>query len=370
VVALAILIPLAIPVLSMELGQDDAGGQPKDTYARQAFDLTTEGFGVGENGPLLVAGTLGGGAGERQADEAAVDRLHDEAARDPGVVAVTPPVYNQQRSAVYFSVIPTTRPQADETEDLVHRLRDDLISAAEKGNSLDASVGGVTAAQIDLAARIADRLPLVIAAVIALSFLLLMTAFRSLLIPLKAGLMNLLAVGAAYGVLVAVFQWGWGAELIGLEGATPITSFIPLMMFAILFGLSMDYEVFLMSQIRERHEMGEDTHDSVAHGLALSGRVITAAALIMVCVFSAFMLVGDPTIKQFGLGMAVAVAIDATIVRCLLVPSLMVLMRNGNWYFPKWLDRVLPRMNVEGEAALRDSGALNDEAALAGAKVP
>ena len=228
-----------------------------------------------------------------------------------------------------ITLIPTTSPSDEKTADLVTTLRDKTIPPAEKGG-LTADVGGQTAGYVDLADRISSKLPLVILIIIGLSFVLLMIAFRSILLPLKAAFVNLLSVAAAYGVLTAVFQEGWGAELIGLDGPVPIQSFVPLFMFAILFGLSMDYEVFLLSQVKEHYEEDGNTHDAVVDGLANTGRVITSAALIMVFVFSSFVLNGDPQVKQFGLGMAVAIAVDSTIVRCLLVPALMVLIGTGD----------------------------------------
>jgi RND superfamily putative drug exporter len=254
-------------------------------------------------------------------------------------------------------VIPTTAPSGAATEDLVRKLRDSVIPGAVQGTTLNAYVGGQTAAYIDLADRISEKLPLVIAVVLLLSFLLLTIAFHSVVVPLTAGLMNLLSVGAAYGVLTFVFQEGHGAGLIGLPGASPIVSFVPLLMFAILFGLSMDYQVFLLSRMQEHYRKTGDNHEAVVDGLAVSARVITSAALIMVAVYTSFILNGDPTVKQFGLGLAAAVAIDATIVRCLLVPATMVLLGDRNWWMPKWLDRIVPRVGIEGDEFLRERDA-------------
>jgi RND superfamily putative drug exporter len=245
-------------------------------------------------------------------------------------------------------VIPKSGPADDATTDLVHELRDTTIPAALKGTQVEAYVGGVTAAYDDLATEISDSLPTVIVTVILLSFLLLLLAFRSIAVPIQAAAMNLLGVGASYGVIVAVFQWGWLSGLVGLDGAVPIASFVPLMMFAILFGLSMDYEVFLISHIQEEWVKAGDNTKAVVRGLSASARVITSAALIMVFVFGSFVFNGDPTVKQFGLGLAVAIAIDATVIRCLLVPAIMVIMRRANWWIPRWLDRVLPHLSVEG----------------------
>src|SRR6202012_6111950 len=242
---------------------------------------------------------------------------------------------------------------------LVNNLRDNVIPKAEKGTNMQADVGGTTAAYDDLASKISSKLPLQIIVVIALSFLLLMLAFRTVVIPIQAAVMNILSIGASYGVLTAVFQYGWLSHVIGLDGPVPIVSYVPLFMFAILFGLSMDYEVFLVSQIEEHVNLGEDNKSSVVSGLVTSARVITAAAAIMVFVFGSFVLNGDPTVKQFGVGLAVAVLLDATVVRCLLVPALMVLMGKINWYMPRWLDRIVTRVSIEGAEYFRE----RDEAA-------
>ena len=241
-------------------------------------------------------------------------------------------------------VYPKSAPQEKETTQLVHTLRDEVIPAT----GITAKVGGFTAASVDFADYIGGRLPYLIGAVLILSFLLLMAVFRSLLVPLKAVIMNLLSIGAAYGLIVAVFQWGWGKDLIGVDKAGPVESWAPMMLFAIVFGLSMDYEVFLLSRIKEEYDRTGDNASAVADGLAATARVITAAALIMVCVFSAFVLGDDRQLKLFGLGMAFAVFIDATIVRMVLVPATMELLGSRNWWIPKWLDRILPKIDVEG----------------------
>ena len=248
-----------------------------------------------------------------------------------------------------FTAVPKTAPSDQRTSDLVESLRDDVIPGATKGEDVTAYVGGQTAGYIDLADRIASKLPLMIAIVVGLSCIVLLLAFRSLLLPLKAALANLLSVAAAYGIVTFVFQEGHGASLIGLEGATPIVSYVPLLMFAILFGLSMDYEVFLLTQIQEHYKESRDPTKAVVDGLASTGRVITSAALIMVCVFSSFVLTDDAVIKQFGVGLAVAIAIDATVVRCLFVPAIMTLLGRAAWQLPAALDRALPRISIEGE---------------------
>jgi putative drug exporter of the RND superfamily len=409
--AVAVLLALALPTLDIRLGQQDNGQFPESTTQRQSYDALTEGFGVGLNGPFLVAVEFDPKAHndqkklnelnqqqeqEQQEQEEQVQQLvlegvpQDQAeaevapsakkqqqfdqqqqflesdASDPdlihlenqisktqGVKSVSQAKVDKSGTAAVFNVIARTAPSAEATSELVNTLRDEVIPAATEGKGMTAYVGGTTAANIDLADRISDKLPSVIAIVVALSFLLLMLAFRSILVPITAALMNLLSVAAAYGVLTAVFEKGWGAEAIGLDHAIPIVSFVPLLMFAILFGLSMDYQVFLVSRIGERYrELDHDNHEAVVEGLATSARVITSAALIMVCVFASFILNGNPTVKQFGVGMAAAIAVDATIVRCLLVPSVMMLLGRANWWMPGWLDRVLPRVGLETEDTL------------------
>jgi len=339
VAGLVILGVLMIPVFSLHLGQADNGTAAKGTEQRVAFDLISEGFGPGANGPLLVAVP-----GPPQ--QAQLAKLDAALQRADGVASVSPPVPAQDGGAALITVTPTTAPGDLETEALVRRLRDGIAASG-----VDAQVGGQTAAGVDLAAEISDRLPLVIAVVLGLSFILLLLAFRSIVLPIKAAVMNLLSIGAAYGVVTLVFQEGFARSLIGLSEAVPIVSFVPLMMFAILFGLSMDYEVFLLSACHERWNQTHDPRRAVVDGIASTGRVITSAALIMVSVFAAFVGNEDPTVKQFGLGMAVAVAVDATVVRCLLVPAVMILLGRASWWLPAWLDRRLPHVSVEGEPA-------------------
>jgi RND superfamily putative drug exporter len=262
-------------------------------------------------------------------------------------VRVTPPQFNPGDNAAVIIVIPSTAPDSEGTAELVSDLRSKVLPPAVAGTGAEVYVGGVTAAFIDLGDRIEDRLPYFIGAVVALSFVLLMMVFRSVLVPLKAAIMNLLSIGAAYGVIVAVFQWGWLKGLFGLEATVPIVAFVPMMMFAILFGLSMDYEVFLLSRIREDYNETHDNLESVVNGLASTARVITSAALIMISVFLAFVPNPNPTVKMFGLGLAVAVFVDATIVRLVLVPATMELLGDANWWLPKWLDRILPKIEIE-----------------------
>jgi RND superfamily putative drug exporter len=283
------------------------------------------------------------------ASDPQLETLRNDIANTPGVKSVGPATLDKAADAAVFTAIATTAPSSESTEDLIVKLRDSVIPAAVKGTDLQADVGGQTAGYVDLAKRISAKLPWMILIVVSLSFLVLMLAFRSLVVPLKAAVMNLLSVGAAYGIVTWVFQEGHLVSVIGLAHAVPIVSFVPLLMFAILFGLSMDYEVFLLTQIQERYKEDDNPTESVVDGLASTGRVITSAALIMVCVFSSFVLNGDPTVKQFGIGLAAAVAIDATVVRCLLVPAVMVLIGRAAWWLPRWLQRVLPPISIEGE---------------------
>ena len=345
--ALAILIPLTIPLLSLTLGQQDTAALSTSTTARRAYDLISKNFGPGVNGPLLIVVTLGSAA-QNGTNDPRLAMLQKDVGSTAGVAGVSPMQLDKAGTTAYFNAIPKGGPAESQTTDLVNALRDSTIPSAEKGTDLRAFVGGITAGYDDLAARISAKLPLQIAVVIGLSFLLLILAFRTVVVPAQAAVTNLLSIGAAYGVLTAIFQFGWLSGVIGLPGKVPIVSYVPLFMFAILFGLSMDYEVFLVSQIEEHVHAGEDNKSSVVSGLVTSARVITAAALIMVFVFGSFVLNGDPTIKQFGIGLAVAVILDATVVRCLLVPAVMVLTGDRNWFMPRWLDKVTPRISIEG----------------------
>ena len=344
-IALAILVPLIVPAFSLRLGQSDTGQLPRSETARVAYDDLTAGFGVGANGPIVLAARL---ARPAQPGDPALARLQQAVAGADGVASVTPVALDGPGRIATFNAVPRTAPSDFATADLVDRLRATTIPDATRGTGIDAAVGGSTAAFVDLAERITDALPEVIAVIIGVSVLLLMVAFRSLLIPLKAAAMNLLSIGAAYGVVVVVFQYGWLSGLVGLEGEVPIVSYLPLLMFAGLFGLSMDYEVFLISHVRDHVAAGDAPRAAVVRGLAESARVITAAALIMVSVFASFVLDGDPTVKQFGVGLSVAVIVDATVVRCLLVPAVMALLDRAAWWLPGWLARALPRVSVEG----------------------
>jgi putative drug exporter of the RND superfamily len=345
IAALAVLVVLSLPIFQLELGQNDISALPKSTTARQAYDSLTQGFGPGVNGPLLVASEF---ESAKEAKEV-LPKLEEALGGAADVDGTSPPTLDQQGTVAVFTVIAKSAPWADETVSLVEDLRETTIPEALADSKGAAFVGGQTAGYIDLATQIADKLPLMIAIVVGLSFLVLLLAFRSLLVPLKAAAMNLLSVAAAYGVVTAVFQLGWGSSLIGLDHAIPIVSFVPLLMFAILFGLSMDYEVFLLTQMREHYRAHGDAKRAVVEGLANTGRVITSAAAIMVCVFTSFVLNGNPLVKEFGVGLAVAIAIDATLVRCLLVPAIMVLIGRRAWWLPGWLGRLVPHVSIEGE---------------------
>jgi RND superfamily putative drug exporter len=338
----AILLALAAPALGMRLGFPDAGNDPPDTMTRQAYDLNTEGFGPGTNGPLVIAADLPDPSAEAEID-AFAETLRGEA----GVAFVPPPQLNPEGDAAIVTVIPEGSPQDKETEDLVTHLRDDVVPDELGDTGITAEIGGVTAALEDQSEYMVGRMPLFIAGVVGLSFLLLLVAFHSPLISLKAAIMNLLSVGAAYGVMTLVAQGGAVGELIGIDHEVPIAPFMPVMMFAILFGLSMDYEVFLISRIREEYLKDGNTSRAIADGLAKTARVITAAAAIMVVVFLAFLAAPDVFLKLFGIGLASAIFFDATVVRLVLVPGVMQLLGKYNWWIPDWLERILPRLDVE-----------------------
>ena len=342
--ATVVMLLLAAPALSMRLGSSDAGNDPSDSTTFKAYDLLAKGFGPGFNGPLQLVAEIKDDAGK-----AAFTRVVDAVRNTDGVVAATKPVIVGDNIAL-AQVYPQHSPQDEATSDLVKHLRDDVVPPAEQGQ-VNALVGGSTAIGIDFSKVLGDKLPLFIGIVVLLSFLLLMAVFRSLVIPAMAAVMNLLSVVAAFGVVVAVFQQGWGAELIGVDRTGPIEAFLPVMVFAILFGLSMDYEVFLVSRIYEEWHKRGDNREAIKHGLAATGRTITAAAAIMVLVFGAFILGGERVIKLFGIGLAGAVFLDALIVRSILVPGLMLTVGKANWWLPSWLDRIVPRLNVEGQAS-------------------
>ncbi|MBS1887980.1 MAG: MMPL family transporter [Actinobacteria bacterium] len=341
-VSTAILLALAAPALGMRLGFPDAGNDKQGTMTREAYDLIAEGFGPGANGPLVIAAELPPSGGK-----AAIDGLAAEIRSDPGVDYVPPPRFSPSGGAAILTVIPTTSPQDEATSELVERLRDQVIPPALAGTGVTAYVGGVNAALEDQSEYITERIPIFIIGVVGLSFLLLLVAFHAPLVALKAGVMNLLSVSAAYGVMTLVAQGGAVGNLIGIDHEVPIAPFMPVMMFAILFGLSMDYEVFLVSRIREEYLKDGDTRRAVADGLAKTARVITAAAAIMVVVFLAFVASPEVFLKLFGIGLAAAIFLDATLVRMVLVPAVMQLLGKWNWWIPNWLERALPRIDVE-----------------------
>ncbi len=345
IAATAILLALAAPALGMRLGFPDAGNDKQGTMTREAYDLMSEGFGPGANGPLIVAAEV-----PDPGARGTVERMATQIRQDEGVAYVPAPRFNSAGTAAILTVIPTTSPQDAATSDLVERLRDNIIPAAVGDSGVVAKVGGVNAALEDQSEYITGRMPLFIIGVLGLSFLLLLVAFHSPLISLKAGVMNLLSVSAAYGVMTLVSQGGAVGELIGIDHEVPIAPFMPVMMFAILFGLSMDYEVFLVSRIREEYLKDGDTRRAVADGLAKTARVITAAAAIMVVVFLAFVASPEVFLKLFGIGLAAAIFLDATLVRMVLVPAVMQLLGARNWWIPDWLERILPRIEVEAAA--------------------
>jgi RND superfamily putative drug exporter len=336
VASVVLLLALSGPVLGLELGLTDQSSAPQSTTSRQAYDLMTDNFGAGSNGPLLVAANV------ESPDQ--VTELHGALAATDGVAAVGEPQVAEDGTSALINVVPEGSPTSSTTSDLVDEVRTEVIPAS----GVDAHVGGSTAQQLDLADLIAQRLPLIIGVVVALSMLLLLVAFRSVVAPLQAAVVNLLAVGAAYGVVTGVFQEGIGATGIGLDGAIPVVSYVPMMLFAILFGLAMDYQVFLLSRVREEIDAGKSARQAVIDGLAGTGKVIASAAAIMVAVFASFILNGDPTVKEFGVGLASAILIAGSMV-CVLLPAVMLLMGSRTWWLPRWLDRVIPRISLEGQ---------------------
>ncbi|MFE6332007.1 MMPL family transporter [Streptomyces sp. NPDC057798] len=341
-VASAALLALAAPALRMETGFPDAGNDATSTTHRRAYDLLTEGFGPGVNAPLLIVADLRNPG----ADAEDIPALSERIAADPGIATVGEPQTSTAGDTVVLPVQPTTAPADAETSATLDRIRD-LVPD-------NVAVSGMTAMTDDLTRQLADTLPVFVGAILLSSFLLLMLVFRSIAIPVKAAIVNLLSIGGAYGVVVAVFQWGWLGALFNLEGTFPIVSPLPTIFFAVLFGLSMDYEVFLLSRVREEYEATGDNTESVARGIAATGRVITSAALIMTVVFLSFVANPSPLVKMMGLGLATAIVLDATIVRMVLVPAVMAVMANATWWLPRWLDRLLPRVSVEKTDVPRD----------------
>jgi RND superfamily putative drug exporter len=339
-VALAILFTVATPVTSLQLGSSDAGTDPQHTTTRKAYDLLSKGFGPGINGSLKVAI-------DQTGDPQAASKLAKAFAETPGVAGVSAPVVNPDGDAAVLQVFPTTRPQATETSDLVGHLRDTVVPATLQGSSAKAYVGGQTAAYDDIAKHIGSRMPLFLALVMGIIFVILAMAFRSVVIALKAAVTTLISGMAALGAIVAIFQWGWLGSLVGLDRTGPIESYMPLILFAILFGLAMDYEVFLVSRIREAFTKGATARGAITEGISNIGRIIFAAGTIMVVVFWAFVLGDDRTVKEFGVGLGVAILMDAFVVRMVLVPAVMQMLGDKAWYMPRWLDRALPHLTIE-----------------------
>ncbi|MEU5028464.1 MMPL family transporter [Streptomyces milbemycinicus] len=349
-VALVVMAVLAIPTLSLRLGTNDQGNQPESQTTRKAYDLLAEGFGPGFNGPLLMVADVSGGAAEQRALDGLVRRVNAtegvvRAVRLAATAGPGEPGAAQDTAVV--QVVPTTSPQSEKTDRLIDTLRDDIVPAAERGTALEVDIGGATAIQKDFASVIGERLPPFIALIVGLGALLLLVAFRSVVVPLTAAVMNLIAAAASFGVLVAVFQWGWGMELLGLGKEGPIISFLPVIMLPLLFGLSMDYQVFLVSRMHEEWVHTKDNARAVRAGLADTSRVINCAALIMICVFSSFILSGDRGGVMAGLGLAGSVALDAFILRMVLVPALMQLIGRANWWLPRAIDKRLPHLAVD-----------------------
>jgi RND superfamily putative drug exporter len=343
-----LLVVLALPVLGLRLGFSDESNFPEDSTTRKAYELLVDGFGAGHNGPFFLAAKVDG-----PVDQAVLDGITAAVKADPGIAFASPAIpsnfldSSRPIDAYLWRITPTTSPQDAATTELVHRLRDEVLVDGEKALGSEVAVTGQVPGTVDFSGFLSDRMPYFFVAVLLVSFLLMMAVFRSLLVPLKAVIMNMLSIGAAYGITVAIVQWGWLSDLTGLTPG-PIETFAPMMFFAIVFGLSMDYEVFLLSRVKEEWHRTGDSHLSVANGLATTARVISAAAAIMVFVFGSFMLENDRIFKLFGVGLASAIFLDATIVRMLLVPATMELLGDRNWWLPRWLDRVLPNINVEG----------------------
>lgn len=345
VVALAaalLMVVLATPFASLRLGLSDAGNDPSGSSTRKAYDMLAEGFGPGSNGPLLLVAEK-----SSDSDAAALERLTTALRSEPGVAAVVPYFSGGGAGVAVVAVVPTTGPQDARTGDLIDRLREDVIPAAEQGTTLQVLVGGTTAIADDFSSVIMSKLPLFIGIIVTFGCLLLFVAFRSIVIPVTSAIMNLLAAAASFGVVVAFFQWGWGSELLGLGGPGPVEAFLPVLMLAVLFGLSMDYQVFLVSRMHEEWVNTRDNRRAVIVGQAATGRVITAAAAIMICVFAAFVFGGQRVVAQFGIGLATAVMLDAFVLRTFLVPALMHLFGKANWHLPRLIDRFLPRLAVE-----------------------
>ncbi|MCM2576734.1 MMPL family transporter [Streptomyces meridianus] len=348
VTAIALMAALALPTLSLNLGSSDQGNNPQTSTTRQAYDHLAEGFGPGTNGPLTLVADLDG-----QKEKADFQQLTETLNATDGVAQASPGEVSPDGGTGTITVIPESAPQDQETAQLVDHLREDVLPDATDGSSLDVLVGGPTASQQDFASVIIGKLPTFVGVVVALGCLLLLLAFRSIGIPLKAAAMNIMAVASSFGIVVAIFQWGWGSELLGLGQAGPIEPFLPVIMVAVLFGLSMDYQVFLVSRMYEEWQETRDNRRAVRVGLAETSRVINSAAVIMIAVFSAFVLSGDRIIAMFGIGLASAVALDAFVLRTLLVPALMHMLGGANWWLPRRLDRIMPKFSIEAPEELR-----------------
>jgi RND superfamily putative drug exporter len=344
----AVMAVLAVPLLGLQLGMADAGTKPPASTERQAYDLLGQGFGPGFNGPLTLVVDL-----TRSADKQATPTQLANAVRaDSDIVTVGRAALNPTGDTAVLTAVPASAPSSAATQSLIHRLRHGIVPPIETATGAVVRVSGSTAANIDASEKIGHALPMFMAMVIGLTMLLLLVVFRSIFVPIKAAIAILQSIGGAFGVIVAIFQWGWLKDLIGLKETLPIVSFLPVMMFAILFGLSMDYEVFILSRIREDYSRTGEARPAVLSGLTASARVITAAALIMISVFASFVLGDDPTIKMFGIGLAAAVLLDATIVRMVIVPAVMTVAGKAAWWLPRWLDRALPNLDVEGDTLL------------------
>jgi RND superfamily putative drug exporter len=341
VLALLAIALLSIPILSLHLGLSDQSSDPAGSTTRLAYDQIAQGFGPGFNGPLSVVGSI-----HSAKDQTAMQNLDIFLRGKPGIATVSPVIFSPGGTVALISVVATTSPQDTQTSQLITTLRDTYIPEVTASSHTQIFVGGQTALSNDFSSVLDSKIPLFLAVIVILGCLLLMIAFRSVLIPLTAALMNLLAVVASFGLVVAVFQWGWGSSIIG-SGTGPIESFLPIIMIAILFGLSMDYQVFLVSRMHEEWVNTGDNEGAIIHGQANTGRVITAAALIMICVFLAFAVGGERIIAEFGIGLGGAVLIDALVLRTVLVPALMHFFGKANWWMPKWLERVVPHLAVE-----------------------
>ena len=356
--SLSVIVLMALPAMDQRLGTADAGTNPQDTTTRKAYDLLAEGFGPGFNGPLLVAV-------DQSADPQATEKVASAIAQDPGVATVVTPMVNEAGDTSQIPVILTSSPQSEETADTLHRLRDDVIPRALDGSSAEAYVGGATASYEDIASQIDSRMAWFLLYIVGITALILTMAFRSIVIAVKAALTTMLSAAAAFGALTAVFEWGWFGSAIGLDVTGPTESFIPMLVLSILFGLSMDYEVFLVSRIREEYVRTDDARAAVRTGVGAIGKVIVAAGIIMGVVFWAFVLGDDRTVKAFGVGLGVAILVDALIVRMVLVPAVMHLLGRKAWYIPRWLDRALPALTIEpaehDEAASADDESDDDE---------